>query len=113
MVSYASVVVSFLLLAGPMIVLNGVAPETVGPWNAAMLIVTGLFLFWLAAQMHEVFVRLRYVESIEETDNIVFLPEYAIAEATKPYQTLELRKPDEPAARSSRATTAAHGSPVS
>lgn len=72
--SYASLVIYFMLLAGPMLMLNAIAPGTVGPWPAALVMASGLFLIWLSTLTHSAFTVLRFAESEEELDNVRFFP---------------------------------------
>lgn len=112
MVSYASLVIAFLLFAGPVIVINAIAPGTVDPWNAAALLTAGLFIIWLSIHAHSAFTQYRFAESFKQTDNISFLTEYAVAEATEPYPVTTLRQPEKEATPRPRAATAAHGSAI-
>lgn len=112
MVSYTSVVLAFLLLVGPVMVLQGLAPEAMTPWTAATLLSAGLFLIWMSIQMHDAFTQFRFQESLKETENIAFLREERPAAPANAVQ-VAVRKAEKVTESRPRPAAIAQGSPIS
>lgn len=107
--SYASVVLSFLMLVGPLMVLNAFAPDAVTPWAAASFLGAGLFVIWMGVQTHEAFTRYRSHTLSEEMQNVSFMGERRPAE---PADAVHTTQPEKVAERRPRTAAGALRSPI-
>ena len=111
MVSYASLVLFSLIVAGPVMVFRATAPATATLWLISMIVSAAFFIFWMLVQLHEAFANLRFYESSEETKNLSFLREEALATEADTAQETR-RQPKQVAEGHPQATAMAHGSPL-
>lgn len=108
--SYASLVLSFLLLVGPLMVLNAVAPDLVTPSVSVTFLSAGLFVVWLCVQAHEAFTRYRNYTLSEEMQNVSFIGKHR---PTEDADAVQAAQPEQVAERRPRAAAGALRSPVS
>ena len=108
--SYASVVLSFLMLVGPLMVLNALAPDLVTPSVSATFLSAGLFVIWLCVQAHDAFTKYRSLTLSEEMQNVSFISKHRSAEPADAVHTVQ---PEKVAERRPRPAAVALRSPIS